>query len=130
MNFKFKILQAIVLCVVYFHPVSGITQTSEFEPSILGPDQWRKEGQLVSIQISRGEPIRIFVVGREEAKVDLSTLSLTVRSLKPYPGKVLSVDKHGNYYVFADPKELKKSKEIEVITRVKDKNETFRFELK
>ena len=45
----------------------------------------KQEGQLLSIRIRLGEPLRIFVVGREEAKLDLSDLKLTVKRLEPYP---------------------------------------------
>jgi hypothetical protein len=99
-------------------------------PSFSQTADQRKEGQLVTVQISYGNPIRIFIVGREEAKIDPSTMSLTVRRLKPYPAKILSVDKFNNYFVVSEPQEFKNSQEIEVITKIKGSDETFRFELK
>lgn len=93
-------------------------------------DQFRKEGQLVTIQISRGNPVRIFVVGREEAKLDPSRLQLTVRRIKPYPGKILQVDQFNNYFVIPDSQEFQKAKELEITTTVQNKKETFHFDLK
>ena len=105
-------------------------QTPDFEQSWNTADQWRKEGQLVTIQISKGNPLRIFVVGKEEAKFDLSSLNLTIRRIKPYPGKTLSVNKMNNYFVVPDSSDFQQAQEIEIMAKVKDKNETFRFELK
>ena len=127
MSFVNTVLKAILFSFLLIS-IPSFAQVPGLEPSISDP--WRKEGQLVTIQISQGNPIRIFVVGREEAKIDLSNLALTVRRIKPYPGKILSVDRNNNYFVVTDAKEFKKSKEIEVVTKIKDKEETFRFELK
>lgn len=109
---------------------ASIAQTPDVEQSWKSADQWRKEGQFLSIQLSRGNPLRIFVVGKEEAKLDISTLNLTVRRLKPYPGKVLNVNKFDHYFEIADSSELKQAKEIEIMANVKDKSETFHFKLK
>ncbi len=109
---------------------SAWSQTPDVDQSWKSTDQWRKEGQLLTIQISRGNPLRIFVVGKEEAKLDLSSLNLTIRRLKPYPGKVFALDKYDHYFVVPDSSELKQAKEIEIMASVKDKNETFHFKLK
>ncbi len=124
------IKKSLILFSLFFLPgILALGQAPGLEHSNSGPDQFRKEGQLVSIQISKGDPIRIFVVGREEAKIDPATMTLTVRMLKPYPGKVLSVDKFNHYFVVSDPKEFQKAQEIEIVTKIKDKNETLRFHL-
>jgi hypothetical protein len=131
---KVQILSAVkpvVLFVMFsLQALPGLAQPIELEVPLDSSDQWRREGQLVTIQISRGSPIRIFVVGKEEAKLDLTTLSLTVRRIKPYPAKVLSVSQFSNYFVVSDPQEFHKSKEIEIVTKVKGTNETFHFNLK
>jgi hypothetical protein len=90
----------------------------------------RAEGQLVSVRLVVGEPIRIFVVGREEAKLNLSDMTLTVKRLSPYPGKILKIDQNNNYISISDPVDLKKFTDIEVTTKVKNKSETFRFKVK
>lgn len=109
----------------------SLAQTYDLAQPLTANEQWRQEGQLVSVQISKGSPIRIFVVGREEIKIDPSTVDLTVRRIKPYPGKILNVDRSNNYFVISNPSEFRKTTELEIVTHVKDrKDEIFRFKLK
>jgi hypothetical protein len=89
----------------------------------------KQEGQLVSVQLVWGEPIRIYVVGREEAKFDPTQLALTVRRLKPYPAKVLKLTKLGDYFAVDDPTTFNSASDLEVTTQVKNKKETFHFKL-
>lgn len=89
----------------------------------------KKEGQLVSVRIVIGEPVRIFVVGKEEAKLDWSDLKLTVRRLKPYPGKILSTNQKNGYFVISEPIDLQKGTDLEVTTKIKDKTETLHFKI-
>ncbi|OYZ13444.1 MAG: hypothetical protein B7Y39_17645 [Bdellovibrio sp. 28-41-41] len=93
-------------------------------------DHLRHEGQFFSIQITKDDPIRIFVVGREEAKFDQKKLSLTVRRLKPYPGKTLTVDRFDNYFSVNDTKEFKKTTDLEIVTKMDDKEDVFKIKLK
>jgi hypothetical protein len=93
-------------------------------------NQIKQEGQFFSVQISKGEPIRIFVVGKEEANLDLSKLTVTVRRLKPYPGKVLKIDRLGGYFQVNDTKEFNSTTDLEISTKVESKDEVFKFNLK
>lgn len=104
---------------------------SELERAWRATDPWRKEGQLVTVHISRGNPIRIFVVGREEAKIDPSNLQLTIRRLKPYPGQVVQPERVDGYFVLRnDANVLQGAEELEVVTRVNDQEESFQIQLK
>lgn len=104
---------------------------SELERAWRATDPWRKEGQLVTVHFSRGNPIRIFVVGREEAKIDPSDLKLTIRRLKPYPGQVVQPERVDGYFVLRnDANVLQGAEELEVVTRVNDQEETFQIQLK
>lgn len=89
----------------------------------------RQEGQLFTIQMVLGEPIRFFVVGKEEAKVDLSELKMTVRRLKPYPGKVLSLDLENGYFVSTKLEDLRGATELEVTTLSKAKSDKVKFKM-
>ncbi len=89
----------------------------------------RQEGKVVSIRISKGHPVRIFVLGREEAKLDLTKLTLTVRRLKPYPGKILKLDRHGDYFQVQDASDFERSSELEISTSVQGKTESFNLKL-
>lgn len=90
----------------------------------------KQEGQLVTVQIAIGEPIRIFVVGKEEAKINLNDMKLTVRRLNPYPGKILNVTKSGDYFSVSEPTPTDHPTELEIKTKIKNKKEeTFHFKL-
>lgn len=88
------------------------------------------EGQILSVTISRGNPIRIFVIGKEEAQLNLKDVSLTLRRLKPYPGKVLKVDRYGGYFEVKNQSDFNQSTELEVSTRLKGQKESFKVQLK
>jgi hypothetical protein len=89
----------------------------------------RQEGQLLSVRLALGDPLRIFVVGREEAKIDLSNLEVTVRRLKPYPGQVLQAEQDGDHFFVPKNLELQKATDIEVKTKMKNVSETMQFKL-
>ncbi len=122
-----------VLLICLVSAVSIMTNLAfaqnETDPLASPSQQWRKQGQLVSIQIVKGNPVRIFVVGREEAKLDLSNLKLTVKRLKPYPGKVLTVDRAQNYFVIPNTNEFNKVKDLEIQTIYNGQSETLRLDL-
>lgn len=94
------------------------------------PNILKQEGQIFSVRLEMGEPIRIFVLGKEEAKIDINDLSLTVKRLKPYPGKILKLDQKDGSYQIAEPMELKGEPQLEVTAQSKDKKEKFKFKLK
>lgn len=90
----------------------------------------RQQGQLVTVVLTVGDPIRFFVVGREEAQFDLNALKLTVRRLNPYPGKILTVNKEEGYYVIPDASaKTLKPYELEVTTTLNNKVETHLFKI-
>ena len=89
----------------------------------------KQEGQLVSVRIAIGEPIKIYVVGKEEARLDLSRLKLVVRRLTPYPGKSLQIVQHENYFTVSET--LKDDPmDLEIKAKINNKQETFRFKIK
>lgn len=91
---------------------------------------WKQQGSLVSVQIVKGKPLRIYVTGREEGKLDLADMKLTVRRMKPYPATQLKAELSSDHYVIAEPVDLKNGTELEVTTEVKQKIETLKFNLK
>lgn len=108
-------------------PLLASAQTYVGDPTQSLPYTVRQEGRLLSLRLVLGEPVKLFVIGKEEAKLDLSTLKLTVRRLKPYPGKILSLNKYGDYYEIEKPMLMGAKSEIEVVTNLKGKKETFHF---
>jgi hypothetical protein len=110
---------------------SGIAQAQSpaYPADDLTTRNLKQEGQMLSIRIVPGEPLKIFVLGREEAKADLTNLKLTIRRMKPYPAKTLSLSKSGDYFI-VNEKNLKGPLELEVNATVKEeKAEKFYFNL-
>lgn len=115
--------------ILFVLPCLGWAQTATQDLSNLRQNTLNSHGQLLSLRIERGQPMRIFVVGKEEAKVDLANLSITVRRLKPYPAKELSTDRFNNTFTVVAPADSKEPLELEVTTKVNSTSETFRFNL-
>ncbi len=120
-----KILRLIiVICLVSNGAYSGAEVQDPGRPR---QPSFEQEGQLFSIRIVRGEPVKIFVVGREEASLDLSQLKLVVRRLRPTPAANLKVTAGANYFTISE--KINQSTDLEVQTQIKDKTETFKFKL-
>lgn len=101
-----------------------VEDLSRKDPQVFG-----QEGRLVSIRVVVGEPTRIFVLGKEEAKLDLDNLELRVRRLQPYPAKVLQTSRSGDFFVLDEPLDLNKPTALEVTTKLKAKKETVRIKI-
>ena len=98
-------------------------------PSSSPVQEYREEGQLLSVRLVVSEPIRIFVVGKEEAKIDLSDLKLTVRRLKPYPAREFTASRKGDYFEVSEPKDLSRATNLEVKAETRGRVETLNFKL-
>lgn len=99
-----------------------------------------QQGSLVKVSVARGEPIKIFVFGRKEAEIDLSTsqwdlefnpndLSIGVKRVGPKFSKILKVERQKNHFVIANPETDEKVYTLEVTTDVKGKKEKFKFKI-
>lgn len=91
----------------------------------------QREGQLISIQVSRGRPVRVFVVGKEEANFDISKLKLSIKRLDKNGEKahVLQRTKEG-YYTSTDSFTLEKNESFQIDAYLKEKEEKFIFDSK
>ena len=99
------------------------------EPSDPQSEILKQQGKLVTVTLSRGEPLRIFVLGREEAQFDPSDFELTVRRLKPYPAKVMKVDAQGHYYSVQELTQTNEEREVEIKAKFKGKTETLKMKI-
>lgn len=102
----------------------------------------REQGSLFSIKLIPGEPLKIFVLGNEEAtvdlsktnwkaNVDLSNLSVSVKQTNPSPGKILKIKRLDNHFIVDDPLQLSNGTELHLQIRDKDKKtHSFRVRVK
>lgn len=104
-------------------------QRSE-DPLQSNVETMQKQGRLMTVSLTVGNPIRIFVTGREEAKLDLSKMKLTVRRLHPYPQQELKVNRDGSFYTVINREaETHPFRELEVTTSIYKTSETFKFKI-
>ncbi len=91
----------------------------------------REQGNLFSVKLVPGQPIKIYVVGREEAEIDLSktswaadvdlaNLSVSFKQTNPNPGKIFKIKRFENHYIVDDPLALTKGSEFNL--QIKEKN--------
>jgi hypothetical protein len=121
-------MKVFILTAFIFHTALA-AQATVLEPYQSDPNVLKQEGSLVSIQLVRGSPVRFFVVGKEEAKFDPSELTLTVRRLKPYPAKMLNVERENGFYVVSEPLDRNGPTDLEVTAKLKNKSETHHFKV-
>lgn len=100
-----------------------------------------QHGNLVSVRIVKGEPIKIFVFEKEAAEIDFSgarlgaqfvpvDLSLNVRQIGAKKiSRILKLKRENDYFVIRNPDSTDKSYTLEVTTKVKDKKEVFIFKV-
>ena len=104
---------------------SNVSQKTDFEVI-------REQGSLFSLKFVPGQPIKIYIVGREEAEldlskakfaaeVDLSNLSVSVKQPNPHPGKILKIKRFENHYIVDDPLQLTNGMELRL--QIKDKKD-------
>lgn len=99
-----------------------------------------QQGSLFSLKVVRGEPIKIFVLGKEEAEIDLSKIelsadldtsdmSLSIRQVNPKPGKILTLTRFKDHFEINEPLKMEKELVLEVKASQKNKNETFKVKM-
>lgn len=88
------------------------------------------QGGLVNLRISTSGPMKIYVVGREEARFDFSKMKLKVRRLEPYPAQDLQVDQKTGYFVLKPSLKELEGAQLEVTTEVGEQTEVFKLKLK
>nr|HMN69854.1 hypothetical protein [Bdellovibrionales bacterium] len=67
--------------------------------------------------------------GKRRGEAHLADLKGTVRGLKPYPGKILTLDLENGYFVPANPEDLKDATALEVTAQSKAKVDKVRFSI-
>lgn len=90
----------------------------------------KNQGGLLSLRISTTEPVKIYVVGKEEAQLDLSQLKLKVRRLEPYPAADIAIDQQTGYFTLKSSLQELKGAHLEVTTEHQDKTEVFKLKMK
>lgn len=123
----------VLLFLITVVAVSAVAQVSQ-SPDIIDPSHadlrtLNQSGSLVSIRLEPHHPISFYVVGKEEAEIDLSQLQVVVRSLSQGEGRILNSHQEGNRYIIDEPLDLEQPTDLEVTAKTHDKAETFHFKI-
>ncbi|MES2800956.1 MAG: hypothetical protein V4654_00560 [Bdellovibrionota bacterium] len=117
--------------ITLFFVLSLVCNAEEFSPEKSGQTYLQKqmqEGRLINVTLTLGNPLKIFVTGKEEAQLNLTNLKLRVRRLDPYAGEELIFNKEGQFYTVKMPV-TQKLDGIEVITTLNNQTEAFHFKI-
>lgn len=118
-----------VLLVLLLSPLAQAQDYSS-DPSHADLNSLRQNGKLVSIKINPKSPIRIFVVGREEAKFDITKLKLFVKRLTPTAEENVMTLREGDHFVIPEKPDWEYPTDLEVTAEATGKKEKFLFKLK
>lgn len=88
-----------------------------------------RQGELVSVKMTLGKPLKFFILSRERASFDPSTLKVTMRRLDPLPQKNFLAQKHEDYYTILGAENEPTLNEIQVTTQSYLGEETFNFKV-
>lgn len=120
---------AVFLGLVVMANAIQADQRSE-DPLQSNIETMQKQGRLMTVSLTLGNPVRIFVTGREELKLDLAKMKVTVRRLQPYPPQELKVNNNGSFYTVVNKEtETRPLEELEVTTSIYKTSETFNFKI-
>ena len=97
--------------ILFFIASVVLAQNTEKERSSNNAPSIQQEGQFVSLRISKKQPIQIFVMGKHEASLDLSTLKLYVRRKNAKTSENMPLLQKNGYFIvdesFTQPTELR-----------------------
>lgn len=118
---KFLILILISLTVIDWALAQSAYTASE---------RFNREGRYVKITLLMGNPVKIFVSGKEQARLDLSKFKMEFRPQKGGSWQELKINDYGEYYTAETPLDVSAPNTLEVKTTLKNtKSEIFRFKL-
>lgn len=131
---------AIITFVFVIGAPSIQAQNKMPDPTLSDVQILTQQGSLASVKVVVGEPIKIFVFGREEAQLDFSNLkingdfdssglSIQVKKIRPSSKSILTLVKHDDHLTVTDPEQKNKPYELEVTTKVDNKPEHFKFKI-
>lgn len=93
-------------------------------------DQLQREGRYVNVTLQLGDPIKIFISGKERARFSLADLKLEIKTLSNDGWEEIRINKYGNYYSIGASQDKTPSGILEVRTTLKNKKtESFKFKL-
>lgn len=103
--------------------------SSEIRDNLERPDlaEQTRNGHIFVVRFVKGEPIKIFVTGKEKASIDPKKLKVAVKKTSPGIEEDLLVDNNGEYFTVQNGISKRGIEEFKVIATVQGKSEYFHF---
>jgi len=115
-----------LLTMAFAFPELGFAQTVE-----TSAEQLQREGRYVNVTLQMGNPLKIFVAGKERARVSTDSMKMEIKTLNKNGWEELKLNKYGNYYSADVASDQAPGGVLEVRTTLKNKKrESFKFNLK
>jgi hypothetical protein len=89
----------------------------------------RRDGKLVSVQIYKSDPIRIFIRLKDKSKLDMDQVTLVVKNKTSKNDNILRLDRETNHFIIDEEIDLRKPLNLEVTTKVNNQSETLNFKV-
>lgn len=115
-----------LLTMAVAFPEAVFSQTVE-----TSAEQLQREGRYVNVTVQMGNPLKIFVAGKERARISTDNMKMEIKTLNKNGWEELKLNKFGNYYSADVATEQAPGGLLEVRTTLKNKKrESFKFNLK
>lgn len=111
--------------------VFALNSNGENQSPYTAEEQFVREGRDVKITMLMGNPIKIFVSGKEALRLNTSSLKMEFRPAKGRTWHELKLNNSGNYYEVESRREYQElGNALEVKTTFKNKkSEVFKFKI-
>jgi len=94
-------------------------------------EQLQKQGRYVNVTLQMGNPLKIFVAGKERARLSLSDVKMEIKTISNSGWQEIQLNKYGNYYSASVGADQTAGGTLEVRTTLKNKkSESFKFNIK
>ncbi|MBC7372217.1 MAG: hypothetical protein H7326_11665 [Bdellovibrionaceae bacterium] len=124
-----KFISPLLVAAAFAVPFIALAQMNITDADGNPANVMTAQGKMITLKLVVGEPLKILVVGREEAKIDLKNLVLTVRRMNPTKQKTLATERNENTFVVSEALNADAVTDLEVTTKLQGKKESFRFKL-
>lgn len=113
------------ILIVLFSLAAALVRAQTGSPTMSAEETFQREGRFTTITVMLGNPIKIFVAGKERARLDTKQLKLEVRPSSATEWEELKFNSYGNYYSVKNPAIGSEPKLLEVRATIKKKSETY-----
>lgn len=108
----------------------GISLKADVHSPYTADEQFIREGRSIKVVLLMGNPLKLFISGKERARIDTSSLKVELRPKLGGLWQELKINDSGGYYTVESTVDQQPVKVFEVKTTLKNnKSEVFKFKI-